>query len=123
MRKLGGLRGGLLGWRRRGDLDNFLGSLPKLGTGGFRGGRNGLPEDSPPPSSSSIGAREAVGAAVRGVSRALAVKPILVARGSVRESKVRHLYSREMSEEWLKIIAILSEICVPVHVGFLRLHS
>ena len=106
-----------------GGLAAFRAAFRVLWTGGFREGGGGLPEDSPPPSPSSMGARGAAGAAVRGFSRVLAVMPTLVARGSVRESKVRRLYPREMSEEWLKIIAILLEICVSVHVGFSRFHS
>ena len=41
----------------------------------------------------------------------------------VRDSRVRLLYPWEMSDEWLKIMAILSEICVSVHIGFIRFHS
>jgi len=41
---------------------------------------------------SSIGSRKAAGAAVRGVSRVLVIMPRLVARGSLRESKVWRLY-------------------------------
>ncbi len=53
----------------------------------------------------------------------LEVMPRLVARGSLRESKVRRLYLRDLSELWLKNMAILSKICVSVMLLYFSLYS
>ena len=78
------------------------------------------PEDPPlsplSPLSLSMGDSGAAGRAAGAVYGELEKMPRLVARGSVRESKVRRIYLWDILELWLKYPAIFLEIYTSVSV-------
>ncbi len=102
-----------------------------FGAGGFRGfcvlrcpfAPQVAPPDDPPLSSlSPLSSASSMGGNGRADGAGeLEEMPFLVEIESVRESKVRHLYPRDMSELWMKKPETLMEICAMVSVlSFLR---